>query len=203
MEWRCRNSVLGLTFLAYFTTMAAQLVISAQIPSISTAFHGSERVIGLALTGMGSAYALTQSPSGILGERFGERTVTLVSVGLTTFASVLLAFSPTFLVFAGLTVFQGAGAGLKFPVGAALLSKMFENTGRALGFHSATAQVAGLLAPIASAYVGVRHGWGAGLLVSAAAGLAIFGGSGRRPRRVRTEETASGSSRAPSTGSPG
>lgn len=174
MEWRYRNSVLVLTFLAYFTTMAARLVISPQIPSISLAFDVTEGTIGLALTGMWGAYALTQYPSGILGERFGERTVIVASVGLTTVASVLLAFSPTFLVFAAFAVFLGAGAGLHAPVGAALLTDMFDNTGRALGFHSAAAQVAGLLAPIASAFVGVRHGWGAGLLVGAAFGIVIF-----------------------------
>jgi MFS family permease len=117
VEWRYRNAVLGLTVLAYVTTMAARLVISPRIPSTSAAFQAYEGTIVLAPTGMWGAYALTQYPSGILGERFGQRTVILASVGLSTNASVLLALSPTCLVFAALTVFPGAGGGLHAPSG--------------------------------------------------------------------------------------
>jgi len=116
MEWRYRNTVLGLTVLPSFTTMAARLVISPRIPSTSAAFHVSEGRIGLAPTGMWGAYGLTQYRSGIAGGRFGEQII-LASVGLSTNASVLLALSPTCLVFAALTVFPGAGGGLHAPSG--------------------------------------------------------------------------------------
>jgi MFS family permease len=174
MAWPYRNTVLACTFLAYFTTVAARLVLSPLIPSMTAAFDVTTGTIGLALTGMWGAYALTQYPSGILGERFGERRVIVASVVLTTVGSAFLAFSPTFAVFATVALLLGAGAGLHAPVGAALLTDLFEDTGRALGFHSAAAQVAGLLAPIAAAFVGVRYGWRAGVLVGAAIGLMVI-----------------------------
>jgi len=62
--------------------MAARLVISPVVPAISNAFGVSNAAIGLALTGMWLAYAAAQFPSGLLADRYGERSIILVSVGV-------------------------------------------------------------------------------------------------------------------------
>jgi len=153
------RTVLAACTLAFFATMVARLVISPVVPSISAAFEVSNAAIGLSLSGLWLAYALSQFPSGLLGDRFGERTVILIAVAGTAVASLALALSPTFALFVVLAVALGGVAGLHYSVATTLLSRRFANTGTAIGTHSAGAPVAGLLAPVAAAGVGTLLGW--------------------------------------------
>jgi len=159
MVWSTERSVLAACTMAFFATMVARLAISPVVPAISAEFGASNAVIGLALSGMWLAYALAQFPSGLVGDRVGERLVILVAVAGTAVASLLLAVSPFFWTFLLFTVVLGGAAGLHYSVATTLLSRTFENTGTAVGIHSAGAPVAGLVAPVGAAYVGTLFGW--------------------------------------------
>ncbi|WP_251344024.1 MFS transporter [Haloplanus halophilus] len=174
MNWRYRHTVLGLCTLAFAATMLARLVISPVVPDVTDHFSVSTGAVGLALSGMWAAYALTQFPSGILGDRFGERRVILASVGVTAAASLSLALAPTFAVFAVLTVVLGAGAGLHYSVATSLLTKEFDDIGRAIGIHVGGGPLAGLIAPVVATAVAVRFGWRAAIGVGAAVAVPIF-----------------------------
>jgi MFS family permease len=174
VNWRYRHTVLGLCTLAFASTMLARLVISPVVPDVTDGFGVSTGAVGLALSGMWAAYALTQFPSGILGDRFGERRVILAAVGITAVASLLLALSPTFAVFAVLTVALGAGAGLHYSVATTLLTKEFDDIGRAIGVHVAGGPLAGLIAPVVATAVATRYDWRAGVAVGAAVAVPIF-----------------------------
>jgi MFS family permease len=154
--------------------MMARLVISPVVPDVTDGFGVSTGAVGLALSGMWAAYALTQFPSGILGDRFGERRVILAAVGITAVASLLLSLSPTFAVFAVVTVVLGAGAGLHYSVATALLTKEFDDIGRAIGVHVAGGPLAGLIAPIVATAAATRYDWRAGVAVGAAVALPVF-----------------------------
>jgi YNFM family putative membrane transporter len=174
VNWRYRHTVLGLCTVAFASTMLARLVISPVVPDVTDGFGVSTGAVGLALSGMWAAYALTQFPSGILGDRFGERRVILAAVGVTAVASLLLALSPTFAVFAVLTVALGAGAGLHYSVATTLLTKEFDDIGRAIGVHVAGGPLAGLIAPVVATAVATRYDWRAGIAVGAAVAVPVF-----------------------------
>lgn len=174
MDWQYRHSLLGLLALANFTAVVARLVISPLVPDIMAAFTVSKGLVGLVLTGMWAVYAVMQFPSGVLAERYGERLIILTAIGLTTLGSLSIALSPSFLWFGLFVLFLGAGAGLYFTVGAALLTKRFHNTGLALGLHTAGGPIAGLSAPIFGAFVGTRYGWRAGILVGAVIAIPVL-----------------------------
>jgi MFS family permease len=174
VNWRYRHTVLGLCTFAFASTMLARLVISPVVPDVTDGFGVSTGAVGLALSGMWAAYALTQFPSGILGDRFGERRVILAAVGITAVASLLLALSPTFAVFAVLTVALGAGAGLHYSVATTLLTKEFDDIGRAIGVHVAGGPLAGLIAPVVATAVATRYDWRAGIAVGAAVAVPVF-----------------------------
>jgi len=159
MVWSTERRVLAGVTLAFFATMVARLVISPVVPLIADEFGVSNAAIGLALTGMWFAYASAQFPSGLLGDRIGERAVILIAVGGTALASGLLALSPVFAVFVVFAFALGGVAGLHYSVATTLLSRRFADIGTAIGIHSAGAPVAGLLAPVAAAYVGTRISW--------------------------------------------
>jgi len=196
--WARERSVLAACTLAFFATMVARLVISPVVPAISASFSVSNSLIGLALTGVWLAYALAQFPSGLLGDRFGERVVILVAVGGTAAGSLLLALSPVYPAFLVFALVLGGAAGLHYSVATTLLSRRFDNTGTAIGVHSAGAPVAGLLAPVTAAVAGSVLGWRYAVALGTAVALpalvlvalGIPRGEPRRPtepirRRVR------------------
>jgi MFS family permease len=123
---------------------------------------------------MWAAYAMTQFPSGVLADRFGERRIILLAVGLTAAASVLLAAAPSYAVFAVTALVLGAGAGLHYTVATSFLARHFNRLGRAIGIHVTGGPIAGLLAPVASAAVGIRYGWRPALLLGAAVAIPVF-----------------------------
>jgi len=155
-------------------TMAARLAISPLVPAITDDFVVSNAALGTALSLMWATYALTQFPSGIFGDRFGERRVILVALGLTAIASVLLAVSPSYEFFVLFTIVLGVGAGLHYTVATTYLTKQFADTGRAIGLHIAGGPVAGLVAPIAATLIAVRYGWRAGVLLGFFVAAPIF-----------------------------
>lgn len=174
MNWRYRNTVLLLSTLAFFATMVARLVISPAVPAITEGFDVSKSAVGFALTGMWMAYSLAQFPSGLLGDRFGERKIILTAVGLTAVASAFLTTSSSFAVFALFVVLLGAGAGLHYSVATSLITKQFDSIGRAIGIHVAGGPLAGLLAPIAAAYVISQYGWRPALFIGTIVALPVF-----------------------------
>ncbi len=150
--------------------MVARLVISPLVPLITADLGISNTVIGLALSGMWLAYALTQFPSGVFGDRVGERTVILTALGVTSIGSLLLAAAPTPVAFLAIAVILGAGAGLHYTVATTFLTRQFDDIGRAVGIHIAGGPVAGLIAPPLAAVIGAQYGWrpaiGLGCLVA-------------------------------------
>jgi MFS family permease len=174
VNWRYRHTVLVLCTLAFAATMVARLVISPVVPDVTAGFDVSTGAVGLALSGMWAAYAITQFPSGILGDRFGERVVILAAVGITAVTSLLLSVVPSFPAFALVVVLLGAGAGLHYSVATTLLTREFDDIGRAIGVHVAGGPIAGLVAPIAVTAVAARFEWRAGLALGAAVAVPVF-----------------------------
>lgn len=174
MRWRYRDTVLALLTLAFFVTMVGRLAISPVVPAIIDEFRVSNAIVGAALTGMWLAYGLTQFPSGILADRFGERGIILIAVGGTAVMGLLVAVAPVFGVFFVGTVLLGAVAGLHYSVATAFLSRTYDDVGTAIGIHNNGGTLAGLLTPIVVAWIAVRYGWRPAVAIVAVVGIPVF-----------------------------
>ncbi|XVH33219.1 MFS transporter (plasmid) [Haloferacaceae archaeon DSL9] len=174
MNWHYKHTVLTLCTLAFFATMVARLVISPVVPEITSDFEISNTVIGIALTGMWMSYAFAQFPSGILGDRYGERIIILVAVGGTAVMSFFLAISPAYSIFVFCVVILGVVAGLHYSTATTLLSRTYDNIGTAIGIHTIGAPAGGLIAPIAAAWVSVQYGWRAAVAVGTLIAVPVF-----------------------------
>ncbi|MFA9517071.1 MFS transporter [Halopenitus sp. H-Gu1] len=174
MRWHYKHTVLSLCTLAFFATMVGRLAISPVVPQITDAFEISNTVIGIALTGMWMAYALSQFPSGILGDRYGERQVILIAVGGTGVMSLLVAISPVYLVFVLSVIVLGAVAGLHYSTATTLLSRTYDNIGTAIGIHTIGAPAGGLIAPAVAAWIGTRYGWRPAVAIGAVIAIPVF-----------------------------
>ncbi|WP_254861953.1 MFS transporter [Halovivax gelatinilyticus] len=174
MQWPYRRTVLALCTLAFFATMVARLAISPVVPQITAEFEVTNTVVGFALTGLWMTYFLSQFPSGVLADRFGERSIILVSLGGTALASLALALSPVFGVFVLATLALGAMAGLHYSVGTTLLTRTHDDVGVAIGVHNAGGPVAGLSAPVVAAWIGSRWGWEPAVAIGAVVAVVVF-----------------------------
>jgi len=195
VNWRYQHTLLVAAFLANFTNNASRLVISPLVPNVIDSFSVSKSAVGLALTGMWAVYALLQFPSGIIADRIGDYRVIVLSLALTLCGSLLLALSPSFVLFGCFVIFLGAGAGLYFVVGTSMLTKAFRQRGQVLGFHSAAGPAAGLVVPTFAASVAVRYGWRLALLVGAALALPVLAVFVGRIRPVEPIENTESSER--------
>lgn len=169
-----RHVVLAIAVGSLFATMVARLAVSPVVPSIIEEFSASPGAVGLALTGLWAAYAVSQFPGGVLGERYGERRVVLVALGSTAIGSALLAAAPTFPTFTIVAVLLGASAGLYFAAATSLLTDLFSDTGGVLGVHEIGASLGALVAPVAAVRVAERFGWRAAPLLGAVTTFAAF-----------------------------
>ncbi|WP_418281114.1 MFS transporter [Halorubrum sp. DTA98] len=185
--FRYRDRVLALCTFAFFVTMFGRLAISPVVPRITDSFEVSNAAVGLALSGMWLAYGLAQFPSGVLADRYGERSVILVSVGGTAVTALLIAAAPAYPAFVLATVLLGGMAGLHYSVGTTFLARIYDDVGTAVGVHNTGGTVAGLLTPVAVSWVAVRYGWRPAVALGAVVGLVgvVLFALGVRPTEPR------------------
>lgn len=158
-DWEYRRTVLALCVLALFVTVFGRLALSPVVPDIAQEYGTTNALIGGILTAMWLAYALTQFPSGMLADRYGDRLLIALSTGGTGLSALVLAVAPTLWLFAVGAVFLGGVAGFHYSVGTTLLTNIYDDTGTAIGIHNAGAPLAGLAAPVVVSWVAVRYGW--------------------------------------------
>lgn len=173
MRWRHQETTLTLCALAFFVTMVGRLAVSPVVPDIAADLNITNSLIGVALTAMWGSYAVIQFPSGILADRFGERPVILASVVGTGLTTLVIATSPTFAIFLLGTILVGAVTGLHYSVATALLTRTYDDMGTAISVHDAGGPLAGLVAPIAVAWVAVSYGWRVAIGLSAALAVPV------------------------------
>lgn len=199
-RWRHRHTVLLFAVFAYFGIRFVEFVLSVVFKDIKAALDVSTFVIGVAVAASTVTYALAQLPSGVLGDRYGHRTVVLASIGLTAAASLVLAASPS-----GLGIVLGMAAvglvsGAYYSPATALLADRFEEPGRAIGIHRVGAQAVGVTGPIVGV-AGAMYGWRALLAASGLLALPVFVGFRTvvRPRPPADREASREGRIAPAT----
>ena len=135
MNPRKSLGVLVAAAYANFSQLGARLVISPLIPLIILTFYVTKGSVGAVLTTMWAVFALQQYPGGVLSDAYGERRVILLALSVTSVASIGVALAPTFLILGLAALALGAGAGLYIPSAVALLDRLFDRNGQALGTH--------------------------------------------------------------------
>jgi MFS family permease len=174
VELDYRHRVLAVAVVANVAQFGARLAFSPVVPDAVEAFTITKSTVGLLLSGVWVAFALVQFPSGVLADRYGERRVILAAMAGTVLPSLGLAFAPSFAWFVVAAIALGAGAGLYFSVGTALLSGLFEERNTALGIHTAGVPVAGLVLPGVVTAIALRYHWQDAFLVTAGIAALAF-----------------------------
>ncbi len=154
-----RRRTLAVVSGGNFAQLGARFLLSPVVPLVLADLSTSESWMGLALSGLWAVYALTQFPSGVLADRYGERRLLLAGLVGTVVGMGLIALAPNFALYAAFVLVLGVGTGLFFAPATALLSRLFEERGGALGTLTAAGALAGVAYPAVGGWVGVEYGW--------------------------------------------
>lgn len=174
-RWHGRYTVLALCTLAYFGVRFSEYVVSVLYVDIKAGVGVSDLVLGVGFTVGTATYALSQLPSGVLGDRFGERRVVLWALGGTALGSLLLALSTSVALLVGGMALLGGVSGAYYSPATSLLADRFAATGRAIGVHRLGAQVVGFTGPLVT-LAAVAAGWRVVLALGGGVALVAFAG---------------------------
>jgi len=139
--------------------IGCRLLLSPVVPLLVTDLRATKSMIGLALTAMWATYALFQFPSGALADKYGERRVLAGGLMAAALGSVLVSLAPSLPTFGLSVIILGAGAGLYFSPGTALLTRIFKSRGGPIGVFTASGAVAGVAFSSLGGFVGSTYGW--------------------------------------------
>lgn len=184
-------AMLAATSAGWFFVQTGRYLLPPLAPSITAAFDIGNAEFGLAITMLWAVYAVTNFPAGLASDDLGFKTVLVGSllVGGVGFTGLALVRSYAGLL--GLLAVVGVATGFLLIGCRTYLSALYgDRRGRALGVHTASGDVGGVVAPVvATAAVGLAAWWSpflalavAVVLVAAYLHLATGGGYAvRRP----------------------
>jgi EmrB/QacA subfamily drug resistance transporter len=170
--------VLTTTILASSLAFVDGSVVNVSLPAIAGALYADASDLQWTV----NAYLLPLSAllllGGAVGDRFGQRAVLILGVGLFALASGACAIAPTVSWLLGGRLLQGAGAALLMPNSLAILGRTFSGAakGRAIGMWAAAGAVAAAIGPVLGGWLVDLGSWRAIFLINlplAAAAIAL------------------------------
>ena len=153
--------VLTTTILASSLAFVDGSVVNVSLPAIAAALHADASSLQWTV----NAYLLPLSAllllGGAAGDRFGQRVVLILGVGLFALASVACALAPTVEWLLGGRLLQGVGAALLMPNSLAILGRTFSGAakGRAIGMWAATGAIAAAIGPVLGGWLVDLGSW--------------------------------------------
>ena len=160
--------VLVTTILASSLAFVDGSVVNVSLPAIAAALHADASSLQWTV----NAYLLPLSAllllGGAAGDRFGQRVVLIMGVGLFALASVACAIAPTVGWLLSGRLLQGAGAALLMPNSLAILGRTFSGAakGRAIGIWAATGAIAAAVGPVLGGWLVDLGSWRAIFLIN-------------------------------------
>lgn len=151
--------------LGWLLAIGTRLVFPALLPQVRTTLGFDLTGAGLVLTVLWLAYAVSQFPGGVLGDRFGERAILVSSTLVATGGIVVAATAPDVHAFVVGTVVFGVGTGLYSTTRMTIMSDVYPRAAAtALGLSQAVGNVGTATLPVVAGLVAATAlGWRGGL----------------------------------------
>lgn len=156
-----KHGVLVVYIAALFIQVLDATIINVALPVLSEAFSVSVTEVDAVAIAFTVALAVSIPPAGWLSDRFGSKTVFLVSLALFTGASALCGAAATLDQLVAFRVLQGVGAGLITPVGSAMLFRAFPLHERAVAANAvlSVAVIAPAMGPVVGGAIVDNTSW--------------------------------------------
>lgn len=137
-------------------------ILSVALPTLSAALHASESDLQWFSSGYFLVLAAAMLPAGFLGDRYGQKLVLLISLGVFGLGSTACAYStsaPEFMV-ARVTIGLGGAGIIVMSVSALTVLFSKEERPRAIGIFGAATFVAFPIGPILGGWLLTHYWWG-------------------------------------------
>lgn len=153
---------LGALTLAVLAVGLDGMVLSVALPTLATALHASESNLQWFQSGYLLVLAAAMLPAGLLGDRYGRKTVMLSALLLFGAGSAACAYAPTAGLFIAARAVLGlAGAGI-IVMALSALTVLFteEERPRAVGIWAAANFLALPIGPVLGGWLLTHYWWG-------------------------------------------
>jgi DHA2 family multidrug resistance protein-like MFS transporter len=153
---------LGALNLAVLAVGVDGTVLTVALPTLAGALHASESDLQWFTSGYLLVLAAAMLPAGLLGDRYGRRTVLIGSLVLFAVGSAACAFAPSPGLFVVARMLVGAAGAGVIVMALASISVLFDETERpkAIGVWSAANFLATPVGPILGGWLLTHYWWG-------------------------------------------
>lgn len=147
--------------LGFFMSLMDQTVFAVATPEIMEAFDARLDQVVWVTSIFLLFFVVPLLVTGRLGDRYGQRTLFQVGVGVFTLAAMAAMFAPTLEWLITARAFQGLGAAILSPQTMSVINRVFprEKRGAALGVWGTVGSVATLVGPVAGGFLVGTFGW--------------------------------------------
>jgi len=151
--------ITGSAFHSFHDGIADGLAVF--LPLWHASFGLSLTHVGLLFTCFEGATCFFQIPSGLLGERFGERTLLVLGTLITAISFMCLGLVGGMISLVSLLFVGGVGAAVQHPMASSMVSKAYNGNGRrmALGTYNFSGDIGKFLFPALAAVALSQIGW--------------------------------------------
>lgn len=170
------NKLVVLLFLTWGTVFLDRMSIAYLAPFIAPDLHLDNAQIGLLVSALAVAWAVSSFIFGAISDRVGRRPVLIPSVFAFSILSWLSGFARSFGQLFFIRSLMGVAEGPAWPTITATIeaSSPPERRGRNVGIVVSAAGLVGLaLAPVLTTQIAARFGWRAGFFIAGIPGVIL------------------------------
>jgi len=167
--------VVGLVSGGHFFSHFYGLVLPPLFAFMAVDLEVGYGELGLLLSAMAAASAVTQVPAGIIVDRCGPVWPLIAGICLRAGAILLMGITPSYWGFLALAVVSGAGNSVFHPANYSILSTGVRARwiGRAFSVHTFAGHLGWAAAPVFTGFFAVAGSWRNALIATGLAGLAM------------------------------
>lgn len=153
---------MGALTLALVTIGLDQTVLNLALPTLSNSLHASESQLQWFVTAYTLALAAGMLPAGLLGDRYGRKTVLVGAILLFGATSIACAYAPDANAFIAARALLGVAGAALMVMSLSVVTVLFDEAERprAMGIWAAGNFLALPLGPIVGGYVLAHFWWG-------------------------------------------
>lgn len=153
--------ILGILFFTWIVNYLDKLSMNVAIIPIAEEFHLNETQAGLVISVFFMSYAVMQLVGGFLSDKYGARSMILISVVLWSIFTIMTGFAWSFISLIAIRLLFGIGEG-SFPAASSLaIADNFPKAerGRAKSTLTAATTVGSMISAIVAAALIMSIGW--------------------------------------------
>ena len=167
--------VVGLISMGHFVSHFYMLLIPPLFPILKDEFGVSYTELGIAIAVFSVVTGLTQTPVGILVDRFGARKILLCGMLLGSGAFICIGLAPSYWMLVAMMGLAGLANSVYHPCNYSILNASIQNErmGKAFSIHTASGMLGNAVAPLTLVSLMSIFDWQTALMICGLFGVSV------------------------------